>query len=203
MIAWLHDVASHLSELAAVPWVVRDHEHRPGEAWMLKRLRIDGGALFVCPPRGYTVRHERETHLEFTACWPEHPRTRSQFVPWDAAKRDYVRLRRVVAVARPARIVAREIHRHILTRYEALYSEAWGEQQREIRHERETEAFADELVALGGERLTRERPTVHLGRVVFEATGGNDVRLRDAYVSRDVARRIAEILGAKQQNDTP
>lgn len=194
MIAWLHDVASHLSDLAAVPWAVRDHEHRPGEAWMLRRMRIDGGALHVCPPRGYTVRHERETHLEFTACWPEHPRTRSQFVPWDRERREHVRLRRVVAVDRPARTVARELHRHILTPYEALYSEAWGEQQRELRHDRETNAFADELVALGGERLERERPTVCLERVTFEATGGNDVRLRDAYVSRDVALQLAKFL---------
>ena len=92
--------------------------------------------------------------------------------------------------------------RHILTPYEALYSEAWGEQQREIRHERAAAAFVAELVALGGERLTRSTPTASLGGVVFETLHDDKVRLRDGFVSRDVARRIAEILVAKQQNDT-
>lgn len=198
--AWLHDVAAHLSDLAGVPWAVRDSEHHPGEAWYLRRLRIDGGALYASPPRGYSDRLQRATHLAFTACWPRYAATGREIRPrklvarngrrswWDAS------LERTVRTDRPARTVARELHRHILTPYEALYSEAWGEQQRELRHDRETNAFADELVALGGERLERERPTVCLGRVTFEATGDADVRLRDAYVSREVARKIATIL---------
>lgn len=110
-------------------------------------------------------------YLEFAACWPEHPRTKAQIVPWDRERKNYVRLRRTVRVDRPARTVARELPRHTLTPYEALYSEAWGEHHRDLRHERETESFADDLVALGGERLTRERPTVSLWRIVLEATG--------------------------------
>lgn len=208
VIDWLHEVAAHLSDLAAVPWVVRDGEFNVGEAWYLRRLRIDGGELHVYPPRGFAARTKRATHLAFTACWPRHPSRRTEIRPRRLVAKDGKRswfdvtLDRTVRTDRPARTVARELHRHILTPYEALYSEAWGEQQRELRHERGASAFADELVALGGEVLTRDTPTVKLGGVVFQTTGDDQIRLRDGFVSREQARRIAEILGTKQQNVT-